>query len=310
MTVMNTGYSTLEEAWGGDIAGRKNKGDQNRKKKPPTDPICELYDSKISNSSYNETDLVRFANEYYDKFDKSKYQRNMRTQPLSYEEVEREPSVKKLVISKGESRYDVSDKRRPKENSALFEKQFEMKLPPLYDGGECPSIPQEEFPVQRPPEARPVRGSVYAEWDDERLFNDKLRTVQEESREYSTRNLPQRLAYDETEDEFHHPMHPSQRMPGYHDPDVDEERHSPTSFQETPRHYARGEQRAFSEAEMEERRNKFFDDYDDTDHYQAYHKKKYSNLQVLDLILYVISGIILIFLLEQFVRIGINLSQS
>ena len=94
MTIMNPGYSTLEEAWGGDITGRK-KSEPSRKKKPPTDPICELYDSKISSSAYNESDLVRFANEYYDKFDKSKYQRNMKTQPLSYEEVEREPSVKK-----------------------------------------------------------------------------------------------------------------------------------------------------------------------------------------------------------------------
>ena len=299
MTVMNTGYSTLEEAWGGDITGRKRTETGRSKKKPPTDPICELYDSKVSNSSYNESDLVRFANEYYDKFDKSKYQRSMKTQPLAYEEVEREPSIKKLVIAKGESRYDISDKRRSKE-SALFEKQFEMKLPPLYDGEECPMIRHEEQQVHRPQETRPLSAGVYAEWDDERSFRSKQPT-QEEG--YGHRFMPQGHSYDDVEEEAQLSRAPSMQR------HVEEEHYAQNVQETTPRH-TRMEHRAFSEAEMEERRNKFFDDYDDADHYQAYHKKKYTNLQILDLILYIISGVILIFLLEQFVRIGINLSQS
>jgi hypothetical protein len=58
--------------------------------------------------------------------------------------------------------------------------------------------------------------------------------------------------------------------------------------------------------EDERKGHHYFDDYDD---YNEYHtmKKKFNNIQILDLILYVVSGIILIFLMEQFVRIGINM---
>ena len=324
MTVMNTSYSTIEEAWGGDIAGRPTrKNDQNKKKKPPADPICDLYESKISSSSYNETDLVKFANEYYDKFDKSKYQRNMKTQPLAYEDVEREPSPKNLVIAKGESRYDVSDKKKPSQDYPLFQKQFEMKLPPLYDGGECPSITQEEYTQRAVANSKPVSGYVYAEWDDKPKCRRPI-----SSEDTRGENAYSERIYDE--DIYQENCSPEQiyqeryeRRPSsvnsensYTESDNRANKVYPPQAQDDSRDYYKQYMgRRFKEeydeypTDMEERRNRFFDDYEDPGHYQSISKKRYSNLQVLDLILYIISGIILIFLLEQFVRIGINISH-
>ena len=147
MTVFNTGYCTIDEAWGDLTSKQKNK-----KKKTPQDPICDLYESKVNSSNYSDTDLVRFANEYYDGYDKSKYQRNMKTQSMAYENLEREPSPKNLTIKKNQNIYDITrspnaETQQPRKNnsSTLFEKQFEMKLPPLYDG-ECNGniMPSEE----------------------------------------------------------------------------------------------------------------------------------------------------------------------
>lgn len=329
MTVMNTSYSTLEEAWGGDIAGRPTrKNDQNKKKKPPADPICDLYESKISSSSYNETDLVKFANEYYDKFDKSKYQRNMKTQPLAYEDVEREPSPKNLVISKGESRYDLSDKKKPSQDYPLFQKQFEMKLPPLYDGGECPAITQEEYSQRDVANSKPVSGYVYAEWDDK----PKCRPTSSENTHpehiYGENIYPEYTYGEDTNQENCTPEHIYQERYDRRSSSVNSEKSGERSYsnkvypdertsqQDDSRDYYKQYMgRRFREeydeypTDMEERRNRFFDDYEDPGHYQSLSKKKYSNLQILDLILYIISGIILIFLLEQFVRIGINISH-
>lgn len=344
MTVMNTSYSTLEEAWGGDIAGRPTrKNDQNNKKKKPiNDPICDLYNSKVSSSSYNETDLVRFANEYYDKFEKSKYQRNVKTLPLSYEEVEREPSSKNLTISKGESRYDLSNKRQ--EEYPLFQKQFEMKLPPLYDGGECPQIIQEDARPQRYADTKPVSGYAYAEWEERPTCKPRNR-VKAESNEsniirsedvYSEGNTDRYKTEQEGIDVDYYDSITQERCNPSDEIYQEEHRNSDSYIgsktdsynggrtyydktcddstyrdrDEKPYKYMGRFREDYDDNIIDdERRNKFFDDFNDPNNFQSLSKKKFSDLQFLDLILYVISGIILIFLLEQFVRIGINISR-
>jgi hypothetical protein len=113
------GYATIEEAWGsidpkpskqqmpqGSQGPQVPQGGPQKKKMSrqfpiiPKDPICELadmYSTKLSDD-YTDTDLVRQSQEYQ----KSGYQRNM---------------------TRGEAL--TSD--------PLFEKQFDMQLPKLYD---------------------------------------------------------------------------------------------------------------------------------------------------------------------------------
>lgn len=218
MTVMNTTYCSIDEAWG-DLTGNAKK--QNRKKKTSfpqqeealiQDPICDLYEARANASAYNaETDLVRFANEYYDK---SAYQRTNRTQSMAHEDVVREPSPKSIMVS-GEK--------------ALFEGQFEAKLPPMHNNSASMETYAEE---EQRPKYKPSRS--FATTSEETVAPEQTR----------------RRYYNE--EEQHHSTYPP---------------------------------------------------------LQESYSKQSTTLHILDIILYVISGIILIFLLEQFVKIGMYMQR-
>lgn len=207
MTVTGTNYCSIDEAWG-DLTGGKKK-DSKRRKQPVQDPICDLYESRANTSTYSaETDLVRFANDYYNR-SASGQENNIR-----------ETTPKTVKINPSESMYDLSSDNA---NKSAFEKQFEMKLPPMYD-------------------------------------------VKEEM--------------DEEEEVMPMPKAEMRRQPMPSTPQIDTYNN--------------------------------FDNYDESNNYQEmkrHHYARYSNLQILDLVLYVVSGIILIFLLEQFVKIGIHLQH-
>lgn len=80
MTVLNTSYSTIDEAWGDPYScsppSHKQEQDQQKKKKkrssppqpspnPSKDPICELY--AMGDTHYNDSDIISYANKYYQK---------------------------------------------------------------------------------------------------------------------------------------------------------------------------------------------------------------------------------------------------
>lgn len=282
MTVINTNYCSIDEAWG-DLTA-KSKKDSNKKKKivPPNDPICDLYEAKSNSTSYNETDLVRFANEYYDKYDKSKYQRNMKTQSMASEEIEREESPKSLVINKDQSRYQVTSENKRNPSNALFEKQFEMNLPPLYDGSDCPLIGN----------SKKMNDYHNNEINEEQYMKPKYSPQEHVSTIYSEHSPPAIYSEHYDSDEEDHIVESEYKM----------------RSQQEQRRFKNKNNVSYSEEEKT-KNNRYFDDYDDSNSYHVM-KKKYNHIQIFDLILYVISGIILIFLLEQFVRIGINMQGS
>lgn len=79
MTVFNTGYSSLEEAWGEPYLSPSLQQQKKKKKKQqpildsPSDPICDLY--AMGNNHYQDSDIISFANQFYDKHDKVVYQK-------------------------------------------------------------------------------------------------------------------------------------------------------------------------------------------------------------------------------------------
>ena len=74
MTVFNTSYSSIDEAWGDSYLSPSLQKKQKKKKSPPqSDPICDLYE--MGNNSYNDNDIVSYANKYYEKYEKGKYQK-------------------------------------------------------------------------------------------------------------------------------------------------------------------------------------------------------------------------------------------
>jgi hypothetical protein len=74
MTVHSTNYSTLEEVWGESFSSSQKS--KKEKKKKVADPICQLYEMG-NNSGYTENDIVSYANDYFEKYDKTKHQKTM-----------------------------------------------------------------------------------------------------------------------------------------------------------------------------------------------------------------------------------------
>lgn len=103
MTVTSTNYSSLDEVWGESFNGSSRP--KKEKKKKVHDPICELYEMG-NNNGYSENDLVSYANNYFEKYDKSKYQKSMNDDNSV---LPREKPMRHVDISADKRNYDVSD---------------------------------------------------------------------------------------------------------------------------------------------------------------------------------------------------------
>lgn len=288
MTVFNVGYSSLEDAWG-DMAGRKKK-----KKSPPQDPVCDLYEMKGNSSAYSETDLVNYA------YDKSRSQRTYNSEAVA----------KKATINKDDEVFEVKEsKGLPK---SLFEKQFDVRHPDNFETED-----PKEYMVRscKAPQTHDESDDVY---DDEAVRHKNLRSAaqayvhQEEERdrvpqEHSRRELRElvdpRVAprhesvYDETPAHTPRVSHERAGRRGhfYATDESDVEPEEPPRPHRKPR-----QRRVFQEEDT---------DIESEYEYRKQMRQPQQKHVYLDIILYVVSGIILIFLLEQFVRIGINMQS-
>lgn len=253
MTVFNVGYSSIEDAWG-DMAGRKKK-----KKAPPQDPVCDLYEMKGNSSAYSETDLINYA------YDKSRSQRTYNNETVT----------KKATVDKDV--FEINDsKGLPK---SLFEKQFEVKHP-------------DNFEMEDPKEYM-VRACKAPHTNDESddVYDDEV--VKQ-----NLRSAAQAYVHQESSDVEDETPRVRRRGRFYTTDESDvEPEHEPPRHARKPRpHQRRVYQEEDTDVESE---------YD----YPRRRRQPQQKHVYLDIILYLISGIILIFLLEQFVRIGINMQS-
>lgn len=117
MTVRSANYSSLDEVWGESFHSSSKPKKEKRKK--IVDPICDLYQMG-NNSGYNDNDLVNYANNYFEKYDKTPYNRTMNNHVndhiISQEEDDvlpkqyhRERPVRQVSISDDKEIYDVTD---------------------------------------------------------------------------------------------------------------------------------------------------------------------------------------------------------
>jgi hypothetical protein len=143
MTVTSTNYSSLDEVWGETF--NPTQKPKKEKKKKVHDPICELYEMG-NNNGYGDNDIVSYANNYFEKYDKTPYQRSMnndRTQPddvlpghsgqSMQSRQDRERPVREVAISNDRSVYDVSEEDDIVERTKPARKEaFQQSLPTRY----------------------------------------------------------------------------------------------------------------------------------------------------------------------------------
>jgi hypothetical protein len=64
MTVFNTNYTSIDEAFGFLNPELQQEGVKKQPKKKNKDPLCELYNQRWQQTPYTDTDLVMYANQY------------------------------------------------------------------------------------------------------------------------------------------------------------------------------------------------------------------------------------------------------
>lgn len=120
MTVTSTNYSSLDEVWGDSFnvpsaqaqsASASPTRPKKEKRRKGQDPICDLYEMG-NNNGYNDNDIVSYANNYFEKYDKTPYQRTMNNATAvaaSDDTMIRERPQREVVISNARDTYDVTD---------------------------------------------------------------------------------------------------------------------------------------------------------------------------------------------------------
>lgn len=152
MTVLNTEYSTIEEAWGEPYLSPSLQKKKRKKSNEHQDPICELY--AMGNNHYQDSDIVSYANQYFEKHDKPRYQKPMMLQrekenprrveihngnayaygaPYSDDEPVAPPSS----YDEGEEKTIVSEATPPSQ-SVYVQEQTQQELSDFYNRNERP----------------------------------------------------------------------------------------------------------------------------------------------------------------------------
>lgn len=232
MTVITTSYSSLDEVWADSYLSPALQKKSKKKKPPPhSDPICDLYAQSTGNYA-NETDIISYANQFYEKHEKAKYQR---PQMLSREKL---PKVVEI---------DVQD---------------DIPFVPNA-GGLAPANRKIEY-------AEPIKSN-----DEVQHFSEPYEIYQNEE------NNGVEALENNSDDDFTQPSDSKEvhrRTKDTYDPPPMREKI----------HYNTRE---------------YYDDDDDVSEFA----KKNTSFNYFDIILYIISGVILIFVMEQFVKIGVLL---
>lgn len=276
MTIINTNYTTLEDAWGSNFdksVSKKNK--KNKKSKP--DPLCELYSRRLKKAKkpYN-------TDKYDDDDEKFRaYKGHDRALYYKYDDDEF-PSMVNSERQKT-SFLTVDDELNAMALNTEFDESFDAS-------DRCIDVNNLKKPntrAKRKPKKK-VHFNVVPEDDDDVYLQEAI--LQEEA-PYDVDDISETAqqryekiyanVYEETDDE---------QM----DDDMDD----------SNRVSAECEDKSLIEEEM--RRNAHVKTLQDMlDQQSDFADER----QYLDIILYILSGIILIFMMEQFIQIGMRLKS-
>jgi hypothetical protein len=108
MTVINTNYSTIDEAWGNSFSGKN----MSKKKKKVAEPICDLYDKKSlkSRKPYmdDQVDPYEYHGEVFGPYDKVKFSRTTKPRDNECARVQQaRRKFKPVTVEKMEDEYSA-----------------------------------------------------------------------------------------------------------------------------------------------------------------------------------------------------------
>jgi hypothetical protein len=262
MTVINTSYTTLEDAWGPNFDTDHNNK-QKKKKKVKTDPLCELYGRRYkkhkkpygggtgSNKSQTYRSFAEDDDVLYYGYDDELFTRNVNS--------ERKKSHLLTLDEDDDQCIDLSSRSKDNKNNKTPNKKKKKKV-------RFEVTPEDEDDVYL---QQAVNNEV-----DEIEFDDMIQMDNKKAFEKIYTNV-----YAETDDEVDQEM------------DI----------------YAESEDSASIEEEL--RKNPYLNVLQKSSNEEAYKKHFINERQYLDLLIYNLSGIILIFMMEQFIQIGMRLKS-
>jgi hypothetical protein len=275
MTLINSSYTTLEEAWGKQYT-QSTKPKKTKKKKEKIDPLCELYGQRLKKIKKPFSDKIGTISDqfkpfdggdeayYYGYNDDNKFKRmtnkeRQKTGLLMVNEEDDEQCFKTIPNS------SVFASRRFRDEG-LAEEEFEQS---------SKQEDEEEDEIRRENIFEDNIPNIFEEEDDDSIdFNEVLNSKQNDFEKVYTN------VYDEIDDDTE-----DNRI----DQRINRDKHILQETVNTP--FIEEELKRCNNMNARKQRNC---EFRDERHY-------------LDLVIYVLSGVILIFMMEQFIQIGMRL---
>lgn len=265
--MVNNNYCSIEDAWGSLVEPVQNK--DKRKKKKVRDPICDLYEMSTS-GNYNELDMVKASNDF-EKYNKSKYQRDRQA-----------GREKNKYVTIDASMFEDKDFVPLYKQNASDDMDLEKQFNTAIHSAQCsktkgknavklPDLESHFNPITQSPDDGDGDDESDADFTEFKNILDKK----------MQRNAPV-IPDDQDQEDY-------QESDGGYDEDIPVQ---------TKRVQSRGLKAQKQQAAVEEQ---FVDD-----DFMPKQRSR-NNMSYLDLMLYIVSGVILIFVMEQFVKIGVLL---
>lgn len=299
MTVLNTNYSTLEDAWGSNFD--TNAKPKSKKTKHAKDPLCDLYGKRYnkikkpfaSNPSKSSTPL---DDEYLHRYDTYKHKDTRTYTGYKDDEVEwSRPDANHLMLE-NEDEYELDEEtcmkiirnkeKKNKHNRKSRKVRFEEVTPEDEDDIYLQNA------INR--ETRQLRDEA-EETDESEMNSTKFNDVMNVNDEQNFKQIYSNV-YDESDDEVEPTRHSRKNNTYKMDKNSCVDREMLSNIQDE-----------YSKLISEQLKNSPYLNKNPT--IQENLKRNNDERHYLDLVIYILSGIILIFMMEQFIQIGMKLKN-
>lgn len=272
MTIVNTSYSTLVDAWGDDF----NASTKRSKKKTKKDPLCELYSQQYNDTLLPYTNRPKYINS-------PKYPNKYTLTQQDYDKYHGYTDIRKYSRNNAPLKNTVSQRSNMKHSVPVKTSQ------PIYTVNDDPNV--YNFNIEKTihkNKNKKKHKKKQLDFDDQVYQN----YVDEELEEYPSSYI------NENENDVKNDIETNKIDSNSESVDMSDDSDSDVVSE------------AEEEADIEEEVRQEVYMEQDNSQYNYMGKDTDNNRIYLDFAIYSMSGILIIFMMEQFVQIGINIKQQ